>query len=232
MMGSWHALDFGFKDYGGRTKVNAESGGVQAIPLQLPLDATTATRTEHWLPDAGWIAQFVSGGTTVDTPVVDDGSVDSAKIDDDNGVVPAAAAPGGPPLGVRLDGDGFTRFEEYRGFVVRGEHRRTSPQHKDLFVATTVTRPLQLTNVQGLDFSRGSFLTHGMRLHHIFHEDEMPPAPEYAEGALVNFAFLYNGTNPPIGGYERTNQLALRIIPGNLPPRRTDKRVDVMRMAA
>jgi hypothetical protein len=46
-----------------------------------------------------------------------------------------------------LVGDNFTRFEEYRGFITRGVHRRTSPLIKDLFTATTVSR-VRLTYAQ------------------------------------------------------------------------------------
>jgi len=39
------------------------------------------------------------------------------------------------PAGQRLTGDGYTLYEEYRGFKTEtGQHRRTSPEKKDLFV--------------------------------------------------------------------------------------------------
>ena len=40
--------------------------------------------------------------------------------------------------GTGLTGDGFTNFEEYRGFIVRGEHRRTNPWHRDVFISSEI----------------------------------------------------------------------------------------------
>lgn len=40
--------------------------------------------------------------------------------------------------GNALDGDGFTIFEEYRGFMVLGEFKRTQPARKDLFIVNGV----------------------------------------------------------------------------------------------
>ncbi len=36
--------------------------------------------------------------------------------------------------GVDSDGDGFTNIEEYRGYIISGQHTRTKPLQKDLFV--------------------------------------------------------------------------------------------------
>ena len=38
------------------------------------------------------------------------------------------------PIGDQNRGDGFSNYEEYRGFVVNGQHVRTAPMKKDLFV--------------------------------------------------------------------------------------------------
>lgn len=38
------------------------------------------------------------------------------------------------PSGNSSSGDGFTVFEEYRGFEIKGTHTRTSPFNKDLFI--------------------------------------------------------------------------------------------------
>jgi hypothetical protein len=201
------------KDYGGKTTVGAvalTAAGEVAVPLQLPKDSTN-----NWLPDVGWKAPFVSGNTSVNTSVSDSGS---AGVDNDDRVTPA---PTGQPVGIGLVGDGLNQFEEYRGFVVRGAHRRTSPMHKDLFVATMVARP-GLTFAQSLEFAATSFFAHGtsqldygIRLHHLFHEGE-GQGTEYdrASGGLLNFAFLNAGMLP---SFPHTPQLVVRIQPGPLP---------------
>jgi hypothetical protein len=50
---------------------------------------------------------------------------DSGQPGDDDDALPALD---GTP------GDGLSRFEEFRGFVVRGVHQRTSPSFKDVFI--------------------------------------------------------------------------------------------------
>jgi hypothetical protein len=114
-------------------------------------------------------------------------------------------------------GDGFTRFEEYRGFVGQGIHRRTSTSHKDLFVTSIVSRPAPglLLSAQGLDYARGSMLGHGIRLHQLYDETELYDA-EYGSGRHVNFANQYNNGSIPIPQYQRTDQLLLRIVAGPL----------------
>src|SRR5262249_10782071 len=38
------------------------------------------------------------------------------------------------PAGDSNKGDGFSNYEEYRGFVINAEHRRTDPTIKDIFI--------------------------------------------------------------------------------------------------
>ena len=98
-------------DYGGFTRVRAMDG-TAAPEFRLPLDTNG-----NWLPDIGWPA---GGATAPDFggPGDDDDSPGTL-----NGDV----------------GDGLATFEEYRGFMVGGLHRRTSPSSKDLFVFSQFT---------------------------------------------------------------------------------------------
>lgn len=76
------------------------------------------------IPDGGWraLANSATGALTQIN--------DSLPVSDDSETDPVVA---GLPL-EGISGDGLTVFEEYRGFVVRGEHRRLNPYGKDLFI--------------------------------------------------------------------------------------------------
>ena len=109
-------------DYGGFTWVwvSEGAGAPPASYFRIPMDAGNS----NWLPDAGWKAGPDSV-SDVWTPCFT-----SDTCDDD--YLPLGE--GTPAVGYR--GDGFTRFEEFRGFIVRGVHRRTHPIHKDLFISS------------------------------------------------------------------------------------------------
>jgi hypothetical protein len=77
----------------------------------------TIPKTDQYhlgLPDAGW--NTVTGHVSAN-------ALQSASDDLD-------ASPSGPTQ----PGDGFSAFEEYRGFVVQGQHERLDPQTRDLFI--------------------------------------------------------------------------------------------------
>ena len=104
------------RDYGalGTLKVTVPNGNktTYTTTKRLPRDANG-----NGLPDAGWTA----GSTSVS---------DGGGAADDVDSVPAGS--GSPSTGIL--GDGLSRFEEYRGFVVAGEHTRLDPTVKDLFL--------------------------------------------------------------------------------------------------
>ncbi|MBI2567207.1 MAG: hypothetical protein HYV63_09280, partial [Candidatus Schekmanbacteria bacterium] len=93
----------------------AGMGGTAKELLQLPRDDDRSG-----LPDAGWTADGVT------SPIADRPDM----REDLDGNPPAA---GDPAAG--LVGDGFTAYEEFRGFVAYKRFVRTSPERKDLFVA-------------------------------------------------------------------------------------------------
>ncbi len=68
-----------------------------------------------------------------------DGWKDDAKVFGGKGYNPWDDDESGPD-GNKKNGDGFTVFEEYRGFLVKGEHKDTEPlTDKDLFVYSDFT---------------------------------------------------------------------------------------------
>jgi hypothetical protein len=108
------------KDYGGFATVTAQRGTSSATPLRVPRDDDS-----NKIPDSGWklFANLTLYGMVEDAHTPYFASDDQDTDPTGNGVV----------------GDGLVNFEEYRGFIVRGEHRRTNPYGKDLFIDSTLT---------------------------------------------------------------------------------------------
>ena len=58
------------------------------------------------------------------------------------------------PKGLNRDGDGFSRYEEYRGFFENGQHKRTTPNDKDVFI-------LDVNQIGLGTFPRLRYVNHG-----------------------------------------------------------------------
>lgn len=99
-------------DYGGFTTATA-TDGASAPGFRLPDDGAT----QNWLPSAGWYTSTGSG-------------VDQGAAGDDSDSTPTASG---------AAGDGLSAFEEFRGFIVMGDHVRTNPAFKDIFVYSQFT---------------------------------------------------------------------------------------------
>lgn len=83
---------------------------------QLPKDANA-----NRIADAGWIAEAA--------PIADS-ALNPGHDEDDNPAMVLQL----PPASGGMVGDNLTNFEEYRGFVLNAQHRRTNPFHKNYFV--------------------------------------------------------------------------------------------------
>lgn len=81
------------------------------------------------------------GGSYVTIPRDDDENriADQWETDHDVAGQPASADTDANPAGAGT-GDGFSNYEEYRGFVVNGEWQDTDPRSKDLFVYDEIGR--------------------------------------------------------------------------------------------
>jgi hypothetical protein len=112
-----------------------------------------------------------------------------------------------PPPNDGTIGDGLSRFEEYRGFIVSGLHRRMDPRVKDLLGSSNVT--WQGANI-GLQFA---FPNLPVLVHRIIGEDESP-TPEYRSGDRVINA---NYQNAGFGGAiaHNADQKAIRVELGD-----------------
>jgi hypothetical protein len=71
------------------------------------------------------------------------------------------------PVGDGHPGDGFTLYEEYRGFIVDGQHVEGNPVKKDFFIVNTIGQGYQ----PGINlFQQLS----GLEVHYNLHQNEMP----------------------------------------------------------
>ena len=89
--------------------------------------------------DLNLLAEYErTGGQSVALPMDDNGNHVGDAWERERGVYernyPADWDEDPYPAGQRRPGDGYTLFEEYRGFVTRGGFVRTDPGRKDLFV--------------------------------------------------------------------------------------------------
>jgi hypothetical protein len=180
-------------DFGGVTTINASVSSYSAS-LQIPLDTDN-----NLIADAGWKAW--------DSMLIQDGS---ASADDDG--TPTVS---GPPANVSLVGDGLTRYEEYRGFIVYGTHRRTNPDVKDLFLSAVVLSA-------GVDMGAGYIGTaqSGLAIHKVKGLDETA-TPEYSLDAdpTKTQTINDNATNgqTTIPGYNRQRALRIARVDGSAP---------------
>lgn len=110
-------------DYGARARlaVSITSGKTtyQLKTITLPQDANA-----NGIPDRGWEA--LANSATGSMNHVSDVHPPASDSDDD------PVVSGLPSQGIT--GDGLSVSEEYRGFVVRGAHRRLNPLRRDLFI--------------------------------------------------------------------------------------------------
>ncbi len=116
----WIDLPLYVRDYAasGTLKVTVPYGKTSfVVSVSLPVD-----RNGNRIADRGWRAE---------TAWISDPGLAPGHDEDDSPVqlraLPDPADPG-------ATGDNLTNFEEYRGFVLMGEHHRTNPFRKDLFV--------------------------------------------------------------------------------------------------
>jgi hypothetical protein len=170
-------------DYGGRAIVRGQAGpGPSVATMNLPKD----TVGSNWIPDVGWKA--TANGQVIGT-VADGGQAQGIDAD-------------ATPAGDGTPGDGVVFFEEYRGIVVRNEHRRTDPAVKDLFVYSNLS---DILGDQGL----GDALNLPVTKHRIF-LSEMGPG----------FTITPSYHNPGYGGDVPGHfpQQALKVIDGGWGP--------------
>ena len=119
-------------DYGGYTRVTAESQGNPSAPdtagIRLPAPSESNPQQQHPLPKIGWMANLGNSNGIGVIRVQSNG----LGFANDNDYQPPVSGTG--PLG----GDGLTVYGEFRGFVARDKHIRTSPIKKDVFLRNEI----------------------------------------------------------------------------------------------
>jgi hypothetical protein len=167
------AVAFRCHDYGGFTKAKVTTG------FTSPADEVTVripeVGSDGLLPKRGWHA---FDGTLIVNP----GFIAGQDID----AVPGVSGP--PATG--LTGDGFSNYEEYRGFLVRGQHRRTSPHRKDLFLSSNLATSIAF-----------AFPNLPTATHRVWGQDEPGNPLEYGTAREMNHKFANHGFGGPVAGH-------------------------------
>jgi hypothetical protein len=116
------------RDYGGMAKIRARAivGGI-TIAAQVTASQNGFLRIPkdddgNLLPDAGWY----------DAEKPTPNFISSSGLQPDSDDDPYPSTTNG------ISGDNLSVYEEYRGFIVLGSHRRTNPRNKDLFIWSNV----------------------------------------------------------------------------------------------
>lgn len=184
-------IDFVVSDYGGRTKITVSAVGENdQHEIRVPKD-----EDNNMLPDADWID---SNGEEVS-------SVGRAK-DNDADFDPVTSAPpstANPANG--MVGDGLSVYEEYRGFMTRGMHIRTHPEHKDLFMSSNLS--------WGLAYASPNL---PLRVHRVWGQDEIQPT-EYDSDRVINFNDTNSGAGGAIPGHSEQKALRAKAATTEIP---------------
>ena len=96
------------------------------------------------------------------------------------------------PVGDGQDGDGFSVWEEYRGFRVDGKHETPDPAVKDLFLVNGIG-PLAESGIRELEYITQADGKRGLRIYDTLRREELP------ESRVMN---LNRGPSSPHSGTE------------------------------
>jgi hypothetical protein len=153
---------------------------VYTIDVLLPQD-----EDGNGLPDAGW----KTPAGTIDSKTI------AAAADDTDALSPAANAP------AQL-GDGFSAFEEYRGFVINGTFERLDPKTRDLFIDADPQIDQTFINAH-LPY----------RLHYIIPgESAGTDLPRFANRIIKRTAPIMDANRTSIPGAQTAGQRGIRLV--------------------
>jgi hypothetical protein len=141
------------------------------------------------LPDAGWKTPF----GTVDSTTI------SAAADDVDALSPSTTPNAPTPT---QPGDGFSAFEEYRGFVANGAFERLDPKMRDLFIDADQSVDTSFIKTQ-LPY----------RLHFIIAGESLAPDVQRGSaGVITRTAPVMDPNRQSVPGAAANGQRGLRLV--------------------